>query len=109
MNKETAKRVLELAKAAKADRWYVRRPTDEMKKHFGEQGLHPFIEQRRDKGEAVGVEVLAEDYSGDDDLREAHISFIMGAAENLAELAQFYLDYAEDVGAADPFEDDLNV
>lgn len=97
MDKDTAKKLIELAKVAKADRWYVRRPTPEMIEHFG-TAIRPFIEQRQDKGEAYGQELLAEDYHDNDELREAHIAFVMAAAENLAELAQLFLDYAEEVG-----------
>lgn len=84
--------MIALAQAANVERWFVRRPTPEMIAHFGEQGLHPFIEQGKAKGEPVGVEVLAEDYSGNDDLREAHIDFIINSAQNVAELANYWLD-----------------
>jgi hypothetical protein len=110
VTEELAKKIIELSVAAKTDRWHVRRPTPEMIAMFGAQGLHPFIEQRREKGQPTGIEVLAEDYSGDDDLREAHLAFIMAAAENLAPLAQAWLDEqdAKEDRAGQAFERDLN-
>lgn len=95
MDKTIAAMVIELSKLAKADTWSVRRPTPEMIRMFGEQGLHPFIEQARQKGEAVAVEVLAEDYSGNDELREAHLAFIIAAAQYMAKLAKGYIDLSD--------------
>jgi hypothetical protein len=92
MDRGTAEKLIELAKAAKADLWFKRSPTPEMIARFGEQGLHPFIEQRKQKGEPTGVEVLAEDYSGDDELRNAHIDFILASAASVVELAEFFLE-----------------
>ena len=66
MDLKTAENLLALLAKSKAETWTVRRPTPEMIARFGEQGLHPFIEQPREKGEAVATEVLAEDYSGND-------------------------------------------
>jgi hypothetical protein len=102
MDKATAKKIIELAKAAKADRWYVRRPTPEMKAHFG-SNMHPLLVQRKEGKMPYDQDILADDYGvTSEELREAHIEFILIAAENLAELAQFWLTYAEDVGADSP-------
>lgn len=95
MDKATAQKIVELAKAAKADRWYVRRPTEEMKAHFGASMMHPLLVQRKEGKMPYDQDILAEDYGvTSDELREAHTEFILAAAENLAALAQFYLDHA---------------
>lgn len=92
MDLKTAENLKALLATSKAETWTVRRPTPEMIAHFGEQGLHPFIEQPREKGQAVATEVLAEDYSGNDELREAHISVIIEATKHLRELVDFWLE-----------------
>jgi hypothetical protein len=92
MDLKTAENLKALLTKSKAETWTVRRPTPEMIAHFGEQGLHPFIEQPRAAGEAVGKEVLAEDYSGNDELREAHIAIIIEATKHLRELVDFWLE-----------------
>ena len=103
MDKQTAKKIIELAKAAKAERWYIRRPTEEMKK--ANFDFHPLLVQRKEGSMPYDQDILAEDYAvTSDELREAHIEFILAAAQNLAELAQFWLNYADDVGASNPEE-----
>lgn len=94
MDSKTAENLLLLLSKSKAETWTVRRPTPEMIAHFGEQGLHPFIEQPREKGQAVATEVLAEDYAGNGspaELREAHISVIIEATKHLRELVNFWM------------------
>lgn len=94
MDKATAKKIIELATAAKADRWYIRRLTPEMKAHFG-CNAHDLLVQRKEGTQPYDQDILAEDYAvTSDELREAHTEFILAAAENLAALAQFYLDHA---------------
>ena len=92
MDKATAQKIIELAKAAKADRWYMRHPSEEMKKFLG-SGCHSLLVQRREGKMPHDQDILAEDYVvTSEELREAHQAFIMAAAENLAALAQFWLD-----------------
>lgn len=100
MDKAIAEKLIQLAKDAKVEFWFERRPTPEMIAHFGSQGLHPFIEQAKQKGEAVGVEVLAEDYSGNDELREAHLAFILASAKHVPEMARFFLALVQKVELA---------
>ena len=98
MDKATAQKIIELAKAAKADRWYIRRLTPEQKAHFGCMA-HDLLVQRKEGSQPYDQDILAEDYGvTSDELREAHQEFILAAAENIAELAKFYLDYADEVG-----------
>jgi hypothetical protein len=100
MDKSVAEKLIELAKAAKVELWFERRPTPEMIERFGEQGLHPFIEQAKQKGEPVGVEILAEDYSGNDELREAHLAFILASAKHVPEMARLFLALIQKVELA---------
>ena len=96
MNKETAKKIVELAKQAKADRWYLRRPPAEMVAQFGSSTMRPFIAQKREGDQPYDQDVLGEDYGDNDELRDAHQAFIIAAAENIAALAQYYLDAEEE-------------
>jgi hypothetical protein len=96
MDKATAEKIIELAKAARVERWYIRRPTEEMKAHFGASMMHPLLVQRKEGKQPYDQDILAEDYGvTSDELREAHTEFILAAAQSIVELAQHYLD-AED-------------
>jgi hypothetical protein len=96
MDKATAQKLIELAKAARAERWYIRRLTPEMKAHFG-SSAHDLLVQRKEGDQPYDQDILAEDYGvTSDELREAHTEFILAAAENLAELAQFWLTAKEE-------------
>jgi hypothetical protein len=94
MDKATAQKIVELAKAAKVDRWYIRRPTEEMMKAM--PSMQPLLVQRKEGRQPYDQDILAEDYSvTSDELREVHQEFILAAAQSIVELAQHYLD-AED-------------
>ena len=96
MDKATAEKIIELAKAAKVDRWYMRHPSEEMKKFLGSQ-CHSLLVQRREGKMPHDQDILAEDYGvTSDELREAHQEFILAAAQNIVELAQLYLDAEDD-------------
>jgi hypothetical protein len=95
VDKATAEKIIELAKAAKAERWYIRRPTEEMKK--ASFNFPPLLVQRKEGSMPYDQDVLAEDYGvTSDELRDAHIEFILAAAQNIVELAQHYLKAEED-------------
>ena len=92
MDKATAQKIIELAKAAKADRWYIRRLTPEQKKHFGCMA-HDLLVQRKEGTQPYDQDILAEDYAvTSDELREAHQEFILAAAEHMTELAEAWLE-----------------
>jgi hypothetical protein len=91
MDKATAIKILELAKAAKAERWYIRRPTEEMKK--ASFTFPPLLVQRKEGSMPYDQDVLAEDYGvTSDELRDAHIEFILAAAQHMTELAEAWLE-----------------
>lgn len=96
MDKATAQKIIELAKAAKADRWYIRHPPEAMKQAMG-SGCHSLLVQRKEGKQPYDQDILAEDYSvTSDELRDAHQEFILAAAQNIVELAQLYLDAEDD-------------
>ena len=98
MDKATAQKIIDLAKAAKTDLWYIRRLTPEQKAHFGCMA-HDLLVQRKVGTQPYDQDILGEDYAvTSDELREAHQEFILAAAENLVELAQFWLNYSGEVG-----------
>lgn len=91
MDKQTAEKIIELAKAAKTERWFLKHPPKDMPSHFGT--LPSFICQRREGSMPYDQDVLAEDYGvTSEELREAHQAFIMAAAEHMSELAQAWLE-----------------
>jgi hypothetical protein len=99
VNKIAAK-LIQLAILAKAATWHTRRPSAEMIKELGD--VRAFIEMPR-PGKPYGCEVLAEDYEGDDEMREAHLQFIATCAGNVEALAKSWLQQRlalEEIGNA---------
>jgi len=91
MDKATAEKIIELAKAARVERWYIRRPSEEMLRAM--PSIQPLLVQRREGTQPYDQDVLAEDYGvTSDELREAHQEFILAAAQSIVELAQHYLN-----------------
>lgn len=88
MNREIANETITLAAAARAETWHTRRPSEEMKKRFGDVGA--FVECPR-PGKGYAQEVLAQDYEGDDVLREMHLDFVQVCATNASTMAKQWL------------------
>ena len=89
MDKATAKELVKLSEASRAETWFRRDPPPN-----NSFGLTPIIQMPREG--TYGQEVLAEDYEGDDEMRENHIGFVALSARHIAELAKFWLEMHEE-------------
>lgn len=108
MDEATAQELIRLADVSKTSTW-IRRPSPQIAELFSRfskvepksdisQPLNPNLtpEERLLRvvaGESTDIIVLANDYNGQDQLRDDHINFIVLSAHHVAELATFWLEH----------------